>query len=520
MKKNIIKFRIVLMALMVFPLSCNTDDLLNQVNPNQISTDSFWQTEDDVQKAIIANYSPMSAIFGWGRYLPFTWLRRADEYTPGFNNPFTEGIMTNPSDIFLPNQWPEAWKVIFRSNEIFDNIDRVEGLSSTFKDQALGQAHFLRALYYFYLVNTWDNVPLITTAAVTSDDFFAANSTPDAIYPLIISDAQMAKSLLPNNWGDKNGRATWGAATALLGKAYLYRGEWASAAAEFKELIDSGIYALDPNYANNFTEEGDNNIESLFEVQFESEPSLVWSTDAPDSSRSSVFLDFRSPKPGIWIDQVNPWILDAFLMENDLDGNIDPRALITLAWNHPESTVFLGEPFTGSDLAQDKIHPKKLTGMLVPGRADDLDLGIGGGVNYKLIRYADVLLMYAEAANEANLSESDILSAINEVRARVNMPNVPSGLSQADMRNRIRLERILELSLETDRFFDLKRWGVLVDRMNKNADMFGNIGPSSDQIRAAGHPEENFPFSEIHTRAPIPIAEINSNPNMKQNPGY
>jgi tetratricopeptide (TPR) repeat protein len=447
-------------------------------------------------------------------------MRRGDDYTPSFSSPFTEGIITNPGDIFLPSQWPEGWRVIFRANDILDNIDYVEDISSTSKNQAIGQAYFLRALYYFYFVNTWDNIPLITIAATSSDDFFPTNSTPDVIYEQIIADAERAKSLLPTGLGDEYGRATWGAATALLGKAYLYTNEWDKAAAEFKEVIDSGLYDLDPDYANNFTEAGDNNIESVFEIQFTPEAELGWSSDQINSSRSPIFLQLRAPQGfgGEWIDQVNPWILDALLSENDLDGEIDRRALATLAWNHPESTIYLNEPFIGSVLNPAKVYAKKYTSML-DGRADDGNW-VEGGMNYKLIRYADILLMYAEAANEAGLAESDILTAINEVRARANMPAIPSGQSRAAMRDLIRKERILELSLENDRFFDLKRWGVLVDRMNGNADMVGNIGSSSDQIRAAGHPEENFPFSEIHTRVPIPVAEINSNPNMKQNPGY
>jgi hypothetical protein len=100
------------------------------------------------------------------------------------------------------------------------------------------------------------------------------------------------------------------------------------------------------------------------------------------------------------------------------------------------------------------------------------------------------------------------------------MPSIATGLNQSQLRDKIRKERILELSLETDRFFDLKRWGVLVDRMNKNADMVGNIKVTTDQIRQSGHPEHNFPFSEIHTRVPIPSTEISSNPNLTQNPGY
>jgi hypothetical protein len=498
------------------------EDILDQKNPNALSTDLFWQDEEDVQQAIIGAYSPMSTIFGWGRYLPFTWFRRADEYTPSFENLRVRGIITDPSDIFLPNQWPEAWKVIFRANDILDNIDQVPDLDPAVLDAAKGQAYFLRALYYFYMVNTWDNIPLTVKAAEGTEDFFAPNSTPAEIYAQIIGDAIQAKALLPNDYGDEYGRATWGAATSLLGKAYLYTQEWDLAAAEFKEVIDSGFYDLIDNYGENFQELGDNNVESVFEVQFASEQERGWSSDQINSSRSSIFLQLRAPEAfgGEWVDQVNPWILDAFLSEQNNDGEIDLRAFVTLAWNHPESTIYLDQPFSESILEPTKIYPKKNTGMLIEGRADEGDLGISSGQNFKLIRFADVLLMHAEAANEAGLNESDILQSLNRVRERANMPPIPTGLTQSELRDRIRKERILELSLENDRFFDLKRWGVVVDRMNGNADMVGNIGPSDDQIRAAAHPEHGFPFSEIHTRVPIPIAEILSNPNIKQNPGY
>ena len=521
--KNIkIKFSFLALVFMGSAISCG--DLLDQQNPNALSTDSFWQDEEDVQQAVVGAYSPMSTIFGWGRYLPFTWFRRADEYTPSFENVRIRGIIIDPNDIFLPNQWPEAWRLIFRANDILDNIDRVPDLDETVKNHAMGQAYFLRALYYFYLVNTWDNIPLITQAAVgnNTEEFAAPNSNPTAIYEQIISDAREAKRLLPTSFGDESGRATWGAATALLGKAYLYTQEWSLAAAEFKEVIDSGIYDLDPDFANNFTENGDNNIESVFEVQHTSEIEIGWSSDEPNSSRSSVFLQLRAPEAfgGEWVDQVNPWILDAFLSENNLDGGVDERALTTLAWDHPESTIYLNQPFSESVLDQNKVYPKKNTGMLTEDRPDDGDLGISSGQNFKLIRFADVLLMHAEAANEADGPEADILASINRVRARANMPNIPTGLTKDELRDKIRKERILELSLENDRFFDLKRWGVVIDRMNGNADMVGNIGPSTDQIRAEGHPEYGFPFAEIHTRVPIPIDEILSNPSLKQNPGY
>ncbi|MGX1930994.1 RagB/SusD family nutrient uptake outer membrane protein [Flagellimonas sp. 2504JD4-2] len=516
------RFKFLSFILIGVLISCS--NLLDQQNPNALSTDSFWKDDEDVQQAVVGAYSPMSTIFGWGRYLPFTWFRRADEFTPSFENVRVRGIIVDPADIFLPNQWPEIWRLIFRCNDILDNVDTVPDLDQTVRDQAVGQALYLRALYYFYLVNTWDNPPLITQAAVGESiaEFPQPNSNPTAIYEQIILDAQAAKNLLPNDWGDEYGRATWGAATALLGKAYLYTEQWDLAAAQFKEVIDSSIYDLDPNFANNFTENGDNNIESIFEIQHTSEDAIGWSSDQVNSSRSSVWLQLRAPEAfgGEWIDQVNPWILDAFLLEDNLDGEIDQRALTTLAWNHPESTIYLNQPFSESVLDQSKIYPKKNTGMLTDGRANDGDLGTASGQNFKLIRFADVLLMHAEALNESGGSEVEILASLNRVRQRANMPDVSSGLSTGELRDRIRLERVLELSLENDRFFDLKRWGVVVDRMNGNADRVGNIGPSNDQIRAVGHPEENFPFSDVHTRLPFPIAEIQSNPLLNQNPGY
>lgn len=519
MEKNIIKLLFLTLILLGSSVSC--DDLLEQKNPNALSTGLFWEDAQDVEQAVVGMYSPLSTVFGWGRYLPLTWIRRADEYTPSFTSVFTQGIIINSSDIFLPSQWPEAWKVIFRANDIIDNVELIEGLDSDVKNKALGQAYFLRGLYYFYLVNTWDNIPFITKAANSTEDFFSPNSTPDVIYEQIIKDAAMAKSLLPEDFGEP-GRATWGAATALLGKAYLYTQQWASAASEFQEIISSNLYKLVPNYENNFKETGDNNEESLFEIQF-TRGEFGWSSDQASSGRTALWTQLRAPDlyGGEWIDQVNPWILEAFLSEKNLDDEIDERAFATLAWNHPNSTIYLNQPYAESALDPNKIYAKKNTGMLIEGRSADNDLGQNAGLNTKLIRYADILLMHAEAVNEASSGgDNSILNSINAVRARANMPNIPTGLSKADLRDVIRKERILELSLENDRFFDLKRWGVVVDRMNGNSDMVGNTGSSSDQIRAVGHGEYNFPFAEMHTRVPIPIAEIQSNPNMKQNPGY
>lgn len=520
MKKHIYKSLFCIVGLFFLTESCN-NDLLDQVNPNALSVDSFFKNANDAQLALNGAYSPLSTHFMWGRYLPLVIIRRSDEYTPSYLPGKTEGIMTKATDIFLPTSWAASYKVIFRSNSILENVPAID-MDETEKNEILGQAYFLRALTYFYLLNTWDNVPLITLAANGTEDFFPTNSTPDKIWEQIIADATEAQLLLPVSWSAQDaGRATKGAASALLGKSYLYTKDWAKAAVELKKVINSN-YDLTANYADNFKESTENNIESVFEIQFQTDVAFVWEADVPGAMQSAMFTNLRAPIAfgGEWVDAVNPWILNAFLEEPNLDGGIDKRAFTTLAWSNTDSKIYESQSFQASVLDQTKVYAKKYTGMLVDGRPNDGDLGVATGLNYRLIRFADVLLMYAEAVNEAGGSETEILSAINRVRQRANMADISTGLSQNQLRDKIRKERILELSLETDRFFDLKRWGTLVDRMNRNADMVGNMGTTTDQIRQSGHSEYNFPFSDIHSRAPIPSTEISSNPNLNQNSGY
>jgi len=520
MKRHINKSFFYILGLLLLTGSCKTD-LLDQVNPNALSVDRFFKDAKDAQLALVGAYSPLSTHFMWGRYVPLVTIRRADEYTPSFLPGKTEGIITKSTDIFLPTPWPASYKVIFRANTILEKVPAIE-MDDTEKNEILGQAYFLRALAYFYLLNIWDNVPLITEAAKGTEDFFPTNSTPDKVWGQIISDLIVAQQFLPVSWSAQDaGRATKGAASALLGKSYLYTKDWGNAAIELKKVINSN-YDLTANYADNFKESTENNIESVFEIQFQTDVAFVWEADVPGAMKSSMFTNLRAPIAfgGEWVDAVNPWVLDAFLEEPNLDGGIDERAFSTLAWNNANSKIYENQPFQGSVLDPTKVYAKKYTGMLVDGRPNDGDLGVNTGLNYRLIRFADVLLMYSEAVNENGGPETEILSALNRVRQRANMANIPTGLSKSQLRDKIRKERILELSLETDRFFDLKRWGTLVDRMNGNADMVGNTGATADQIRQSGHPEYNFPFAEIHSRAPIPSIEISSNPNLNQNPGY
>jgi hypothetical protein len=520
MKKYNYSVFLCMVGLMILTGSCS-NELLNQENPNAISVDNFYKDAKDAQIALVGAYSPLSTHFSWGRYLPLVIIRRSDEYTPSYLPGKTEGIMTKATDIFLPTSWAASYKVIFRTNAILENVPSID-MDATEKDQVLGQAYFLRALSYFYLVNTWENVPLITNAAKGAENFFPSNSTAVKVWEQIISDAAEAQKLLPVSWSNKDaGRATKGAASALLGKSYLYTKDWGKAGTELKKVVNS-IYSLTPNYADNFKESTENNVESVFEIQFQKDVAFVWEVDVPGAMHGAMYTNLRAPVAfgGEWVNAVNPWILDAFLEEKNLDGGVDERAYSTIAWNNSKSIIYENKPFQGSSLDPTKVYAKKYTGMLVEGRQNDGDLGVGTGLNYRLIRFADVLLMYAEALNESGGSESEILTSLNRVRQRANMPSIATGLNQSQLRDKIRKERILELSLETDRFFDLKRWGVLVDRMNKNADMVGNIKVTTDQIRQSGHPEHNFPFSEIHTRVPIPSTEISSNPNLTQNPGY
>lgn len=396
-------------------------------------------------------------------------------------------------------------------------------------------------------------------------DYVREISKSDDVWDAIAADLELAKENLPEKgyWkGAQAGRVTAGAAAALRGKAYLFRsgiepryGEssttyYSEAAAEFDEIIKGtyGRYSL-VEYAHNFDVAHENNDEALFELQFLGD--VENAAFNPGTATSGLAFDTRGimlPGTGVGYEGVvHDWLYDAFVASIDKDGYTDIRMFSTMFFNDlaPEIRLRPGQRLQGpggyhfedmypagdfSTAPNTRTHVYKaafLKGMdlSMPMRNNNPQTitGVGGGVkeyiynqprahgvNWRYIRYADVLLMYAEAViNGGTQGSITAADAFNQVRARANMAPA-SGLTM----EMIKQERALELALEGHRFYDLLRWGDLAARfheLERNDPHFKQLISDTDY--------EGFTPNK-HEWLPIPIQEIESNPNAVQNPGY
>lgn len=401
--------------------------------------------------------------------------------------------------------WTSYYGMIEKCNSAIARIDTTQNITATdeIKLQSKAEVRFLRAYAYFMLVRLYARVPIIDTVyADVASRPITPQSTPAQIYPFIEADLTFAAQYLPLSWDSKfAGRLTRGAANGLLAKLYLTQHKWPQAAAAAELVINSGQYDLSTPYTLIFREEGENSKESVFEAQATATPSIPTGNGVQYTSIQGV------RGSGAW-DLGWGWNTPSASLDAAYEAG-DPRKARTILYastaTTPGMTIY-GEvmPIYPSQLPYQRYNHKVLAS---PSLRNTITR-FGWWMNVRLLRYADVILMYAEAANEAGNS-AGALTALNSVRARARqgaaagvLPDV-STTDQALLRDAIRHERRVELAMEHDRFFDLVRWGIAAQTM-----------------QAAG--KTNFVAGK-HELLPIPQAQIDLTPagnKYTQNPGY
>jgi starch-binding outer membrane protein, SusD/RagB family len=509
------KIKISILTIMVLMLSMTAckQDFLELSNPNVQTTGSFWKTDEDALAGVNSVYQSFYYDGTFMRFAQCALDFRGDDVM----SPSPWDVLSNTGSFKLFNNtimqewlWVAFFGGVNRANLVLDNLETVTFKDAALKSRIKGEALFLRGIYNYYLVTFFRNVPLITKFYASTADYFPKQATPDETWAQIYKDFDDASKLLPSNYIDPNkGRATKGAALAFLGKSYLFNKKFTEASAKFKEVIDLGVYELMPNYGDNFGEQLENNKESIFEVQFSREAGgleLGWVGTSPTRSNTSARAITYAPAPFGWNDAApTRWVVDEFLKEKTTDSKDDPRLQATIYYNYAGCKLY-GQDFKtvyATDL--NKIGVKKY-GNGDSGRPDEKDWR--SGINERLMRYSDVLLMYAECQNELN-NVGVCAEYIQKVRTRAKMPNRQTefaALSQVAMRDRIATERLLEFCLEGHRFDDINRWGWLQD-------------PAKLAALKAHDPEfvSYVPGREYFS---IPQAELETNPNLKQNTGY
>ncbi len=476
-------------------------------NPlDAVSSQTFWNTQIDADAALAGVYSrlrsePFSFQMAYYSVLAGESNQSGLAGTGGIND-LARGLITPMSGNLVSSIYSACYRGVASCNIFLENIDQVS-MSEATKEVYKGEVYFLRALFYFRLQEFYGGVPLLTASVSSVGETQVAKSTREEVRAQIHSDLDIAIEKLPDS--DYSGHAVKASARALKARLYLHEEKWTQAASMAKLIIDDSKFTLYDDFKNLFLHYGqDNNPEILFSARYLS----------PDNTNDQ---DIQLQWWGI----LNPRqeLVDAFETTdglpitdpgsiydpNDWKANRDPRMLLTLKAFEDPAVKASGEVVT-----YDYNNPSS-TGYEPDKFVDVEELPIDYSTlshhDWILLRYAEVLLNYAEAQNEAVGPDQSVYDAVNEVRARpgIDMPPLPAGLSKEDMRARIRNERRVELALEGLRYMDIKRW--------KTAETYIPTLEMPDGSLRQFDPSKHYLF-------PFPQQEIDLNTELKQNPGY
>jgi len=560
MKRITNKIIAVLLSVTLFT-SCNRD-FLDRFPLDSPSSSTFFSNEDELLLAVNSAYRS----FYWisSHNVPYImWLDGSTDITWTRGNyvnmlDLQGGQVTTETNLFY-DTWNFYYNAIMRCNNILENMHTAqEVVSEDFYNRIEAEARFLRAWNYGFLVSLYGDVPLVTTM-LQLEDAQMPRTPKEEVINLIFEDLDFAAAHLPLSWSNADeGRVTRGAALTYKARIALYHGEYETAAAAAKQVIDLNEYTLYPNYGELFKHVGSRSSEVIMDIPFllgaqvHQIPRYLGTRSAPGYSvlvPTQTMIDTYRCTDGLRIDQ-SPLFDPASPYENR-DPRMEQSILRPGEWynnfkfeTHPDSTTTLqnvGGTINRVNNLEVTNQYATFTGYHWKKYFDEADLP--GEVarsqqNFIVMRYAEVLLTYAEAKIELNEIDNSVIEAINEVRGRasVGMPTVDMGMTQAEFRDLIRYERTVELAQEGFRLFDLRRWRIAEHVMPGNmlgrrikAHWYDEIVPSFNEYGKPVYPNETSVFQIISTNTfdpsknylwPVPQREIDVNSELDQNPGW
>lgn len=500
--------------------SCKKSLELNIENPNRVDESNFWKTGSDALEGINAVYGNFYRNGApYSRWLPFYMDVRSDDgySTSGWNELRSISGLNITQYSFEVNidTWGHHWRGVYRANQVIANVPGIS-MDENAKKRYVAEAKFLRALYYFNLVSIWGNIPLILQPSQPGDK--PSQAPQVEVWAQIEKDLAEASADLPTSYtGDDVGRATRGAAQGMLGRAYLQQKKYSQCITALDYFITGegrNLYSLVANYADNFKHTTENNAESVFEVQFKMRPENG-GDDGPTSNVGTSRAPFFAP-PGHGFTDANMqrWVVHEFLKETAADGGRDPRLAATALYDStdargPDFTLVYGGTFTSKnydDNIKSRVWYRKYLDDYF--RINEFEV-FNSPVNFRVIRLADIFLMYAEALN-AQGRTADAYQYVDRVRQRAGMRTLTTampGLNQAQFQKQIEHERITELTGESMRWNDLARWGYFDD------------AAKLAELKSRDSEFNNFVIGKSKYM-PIPQSEIDINPNLNQNPNW
>lgn len=528
--KNIFS-KIVAGLLLVGSTFACSESFLDLQDPNRESMDTFWKTEEQFRQGLSASYSGWRRPHLFSRWFHAWMILRSDEgYSESpapewkaygnfqlttYNTDGIEGI-TNP--------WIGIYSQLFYVNQVIDNMNS-HGYDvftdKTEADRLLGQAYFIRGVDYWFLGGTYGKGPLQLSSVGEGPVV-----EQEAIYKQALKDFQDCENLLPLKWtGSDLGRVTKGASLGMQARVnmqlagYYKRPSinnteeadkyWRAAKKNIEDIFALNLYDLVPNWVDNFTESNENNIESIFEIQFRDG---LYNGKETGMHRPKFFGLYLASGEGAWNDgSACDWLLDEFDKEVDKAGKPDIRKYYTLFYDNPEDDMkYYGKTYqewkaVSADALPHKCYWRKYTSVDSDNKSEDYS----SGVNFRVLRLADVYLMYAEVLNELNGDRGMAVEYINKVRRRVNMSDLNAASFQTydALKEQLRHERLVELCGECVRWYDLDRWGDI---------------HTQEGVNKIAERDEDFKTYRVgisHLIC-IPNHEVSLYPGLTQNPGY
>ncbi|KAA1243300.1 RagB/SusD family nutrient uptake outer membrane protein [Aquimarina sp. RZ0] len=511
MKNIFLRFLFAGLSFMV--LTRCGEEVLEIENPNAITLDRFFRNTTQFNSALNTVYAALQFQSISGAGLQFEMLQGDEAATEFFYNRqiVHANLSFGDASEQVIGKWSQLYIGIYRANQVLfaleTNPDVFDDIEE--RDQVEAQARFLRAFFYFQVAHDYNGAVLRTDPRLEADVSAPFLSIEEITNQIILPDLIFAKANLPEFWPDNQvGRATWGTATSMLGKVYLYQEDWAQAASEFREVIDSGIYSLAPDNLDNFSHLTENNSESILETAYSAElnpgapggqvddTQFITGAEASALARDVGqlrFGGFNTLLPTYYMHEL--FIRDAVDSNNPInDGNLQSKRMgASIAPLNADGLYYLTAPSlqNGWGFGQTAYVKKHTNWYFLPNE----DGNSRSGINFRHIRLADVFLMYAEAVLEANGDVDTAIDFIDRVRTRAGVITLrqyiddtgefPEFHKSITVRNNAettvapsiesvmthlrRVERPLELFAEGHRWKDLVRWGIAGDVLNELA---------------------------------------------------
>lgn len=501
--------KIIIVIILSFGILAGcSKDFLERRPKTTLDETLFYKSEADFILLANSCYLPLR------EYAKDSWWILAEEPSDnaGFQYSLTESVgirsggvadmwLAAQGDPEYQNFWNQSYAGITSCNNLLSRIDNpdITWSKSSYKERCYGEALFLRALYYFNLVRTYGGVPIVLKFITSSEAVAIKRSTEAEVYNLIVDDLKLAVSHLSMASDVKeNGRVNESAANSLLGKVYLTLHQYAEAETLLKAVINSGNYALLPNYADVFNPAKKDFKETVFAVQY-SEVNEVVSNRFIFRFAPHTSLGYVTHRPNIGIATgtfTGGWNQPTDDLINAFEPGDMRKAVSIGYWTGPDwDGIVRAIPYCT------KFKPPISAASNVCGD------------NFPVIRYSDVLLMYAEALNEQGRT-SEALPYVQQVRNRVGLTDPLTGYDKQTLEALIAKERQVEFCFENQRFYDLKRTGKAIEIMTAHGAREKTTKPWIN----AYFPKA-FDIQSYKLLAPIPVNEININ-KLEQNPGY